>query len=240
MDAYLSRYPSKLWWIDNSTHDLKHLLLFLHGGIKHLTVPCLQDQGKLLSGICARSLNLHTLFPYIPRSVNITSHARVIAQNLHHLRKLVLPEFYYTAVTQELSHMKNLSTIEFEYCLSVGTGHSMNIDSFNPVLTEGSFPALCDLSLTAGIDDAERFFRDKFAPVNVTDLYLNSYKKHTPSEVHSLLLALSQVCQRLTQLHIVLLEKESNLSELPSDEQISFDTPARLLVFPSDMVRNPP
>ena len=100
----------------------------------------------------------------------------------------------------------------------------MNIDSFNPVLTEGSFPALCDLSLTAGIDDVERFFRDKFAPVNVTDLYLNSYKKHTPSEVHSLLLALSQVCQRLTRLHIVLLEKEFNLSELPSDEQISFDT----------------
>ena len=136
--------------------------------------------------------------------------------------------------------MKNLSIIEFEYCMSVGTGHSMNIDSFNPVLTEGSFPALCDLSLTAGIDDVERFFRDKFAPVNVTDLYLNSYKEHTPSEVHSLLLALSQVCQRLTQLHIVLLEKESNLSELPSDEQISFDTPARLLVFPSDMARNPP
>jgi len=188
----------------------------------------------LLADICARAPNLHTLTLHIPkRDIDMTSHAQVIAQNLQHLRKIVLPEFYYTSdVIQELSHMKNLGVIEFGHDLSVGNGNPMNVDCFDPILAEGSFPALWDLSLTAGIDDVERFFRKEFAPANITTLYLNSYKKHTPSEVHSLLLALSHECQLLFRLHIILLDKEFTLSEIPSDEQISFDTLQPLFLFP--------
>ena len=222
-----------LRWIDKSTYDLKHCLLFLHSGIKHFTVS-FHGQSILLADIFARAPNLHTLTLHIPnQDIDMTSHAKVIAQNLPHLRKLVLPEFYYTsAVIQELSLMRNLEVIEFEHELSVGNGDPMDVDSFNPVLAEGSFPALWDLSLTAGIDDVERLFRKEFAPVNITTLYLNSYKKHTASEVHSLLLALSQECQFLSRLHIILLDKRLNLSGIPSDEQISFDTLRPLFLSP--------
>jgi len=190
-------------------------------------------QGMLLADICARSPNLHTLTLDIPiPGIEMTSHAQVIAQNLQHLRKLTLPEFYYTStVIQELSHMKNLGVIDFDYDL-VGDGNPANVNSFNPVLTEGSFPALSDLSLTAGIDDMKRFFQGEFAPVKLTTLYLDSHKKHTPSEVHSLLLALSQECQLLSQLHIRLLDAEFSLSEIPSDGRISFDTLQPLFSFP--------
>ncbi|KAL4066636.1 hypothetical protein J3A83DRAFT_4097945 [Scleroderma citrinum] len=221
-----------LKWIEG---DMKLCLLFLHSGLKHLTVSCFRDQGTLLADMCARAPNLHTLILHIPNNenVDITNYVQVIARNLHHLKKLVLPEFYYTSsVIQELSHMKDLRVIEFDHDLSVGNGNPMNVESFNPVLTEGSFPALWDLSLTARIDDVDRFFKEKFAPTKITTLYLNSYKKHAPSQVHSLLLTLSQQCHFLSRLHIILLEKEFTHSELPSDEQLSFATLQPLFAFP--------
>ncbi|KIK20220.1 hypothetical protein PISMIDRAFT_682506 [Pisolithus microcarpus 441] len=219
----------ELVWTCHDLCDLQRCLLFLHGQLKHLTVPMWSELGKpspLLADICARAPNLHTLRLHINESdTQLLDQIQVVARNLHHLRKIVLPEFHFTSeVIQELSRMPNLGVIEFQHDLAMGPGNPKNVEQFAPVLADGAFPALYDLNLTARIDDLERFFHNPFAPVNITTLYVNSYARHSAAEVHSFLSTLSQECKRLSRLHVILLNKDINQTACTEDEQLSFCT----------------
>ncbi|KAI5999148.1 hypothetical protein EDD15DRAFT_2160959 [Pisolithus albus] len=226
----------ELVWMCHDLCDLQRCLLFLHGRLRHLTVPMWSDLAKpspLLANIWARAPNLHTLRLHIDESdMQLFDHIQVIAQNLHHLRKIVLSEFHFTSeVIQELSRMPNLGVIEFQHDLAMGPGNPKNVEQFAPVLADGAFPALYDLSLTARIDDLERFFQSPFAPVNITTLYVNSYARHSAAEVQSFLSTLSQECKRLSRLHVMLLNKEINQTTCTEDEQLSFCTLQPLFAF---------
>jgi hypothetical protein len=107
------------------------------------------------------------------------------------------------------------------------------VETFAPVLAEGAFPSLCELSLVAKIDDVDRFFRSNFAPINITSLYINTYEDHSPSEVHDFLLTLSQQCQLLSKLYIQLSHSDYPLSVLVPENQLSYETIKPLLAFPN-------
>ncbi|KAG6328928.1 hypothetical protein ID866_10161 [Astraeus odoratus] len=228
-----------LQWISKHPTFLERCRLFLHDRIKYLIVSCVrrpQDScGPLLADICARAPNLHTLELQIPNPVDIdmTSHIKIVACNLPKLARLILPEFYYTsAVIEELSRMENLEIIDIRCALLSGCGNPKNVESFSPILEEGAFPALRDLSITTGIDDMERFFQAKYAPINLTALYVHSYKMHTPEEVHSFLLTLSRACQCLSSLCVMLLEKDVSPTEVLLINQLTYATLQPLFSFP--------
>ncbi|KAI6026073.1 hypothetical protein EDC04DRAFT_2573601 [Pisolithus marmoratus] len=228
----------ELVWICSGWRDLQRCLLFLHGRLKHLTLsicPDLEESDPLLTDICARAPNLESLKLYVQEpDMQMSGHIEVILQNLHYLRKIILPEFHFTSeVIQQLSRMPNLGVIEFQYDLEMGAGDPRNVERFVPVLAYGAFPALYDLSLTARIDDLERFFQSPFAPTNITTLYVNSYAKHSPAEVRSFLLTLSQECKYLSRLHVILLEKEIRRATCIEDEQLSFCTLEPLFSIPN-------
>ncbi|KAI5996722.1 hypothetical protein EDD15DRAFT_2364872 [Pisolithus albus] len=216
----------ELVWMCDDLCDLQRGLLFLHGQLRHLTVPMWSDPSPLLADICARAPNLHTLSLHNNEfDMQLFDQIQVVARNLHHLRKIVLPEFHFTSeVIQELSRMPNLSVVEFKHNITMGPGNPKNVEQFAPVLADGAFPALYDLNLTARIDDLERFFQSPFAPVNITTLYVDSYTRHSAVEVQSFLSTLSQECKRLSRLHVILLNKEINQTACTEDEQLSFCT----------------
>ncbi|KAI6141622.1 hypothetical protein BKA82DRAFT_2634167 [Pisolithus tinctorius] len=228
----------ELVWTCRALSDLQRCLLFLHGRLKYLTVSLwshLGEPGPLLTDICARAPNLHTLKLHVKDpNMQMLGQIQVVVRNLHHLRKIVLPEFRFTSeVIQELSRMPNLGVIEFQHDLAMGPGNPKNVERFVPVLTAGAFPALYDLNLTAKIDDLEGFFQSSFAPINITTLYVNSYAKHSPAEVRSFLLTLSQECKHLSRLHVILLDKDINQTTCIEDEQLSFCTLQPLFSIPN-------
>ncbi|KAF9244498.1 hypothetical protein BU15DRAFT_85881 [Melanogaster broomeanus] len=194
-----------LEWIYIHDDYMERCKLFLHRRLRHLTVTApshYRPRPSFYKDLCARAPQLHTLNLYIRYpGTPIEDDLRMLLRNLPELRKIVLPEFHVTSsLIEELSRAKNIGVVEFSHDQELGYGDRRNVDTFAPVLAQGAFPSLWDLSLAAKIDDVDRFFRSNFAPINITSLYINAYDDHHPSEVHDLLLTLSQQCQLLSKL----------------------------------------
>ncbi|KAF8835220.1 hypothetical protein BDN67DRAFT_959378 [Paxillus ammoniavirescens] len=227
-----------LEWIYLRDDHMERCKLFLHRHLRHLTVtaPCkYRPRPDFYTDLCARAPHLHTLnlfirYPGEPQEDEL----RILVRNLPELRKIVLPEFHFTSsLIEELSRAKNIGVVELSHDMDAGHGDPRNVETFAPVLAEGAFPSLWDLSLVAKIDDLDRFFRSSFAPVNITSLYINTYEDHSPSEVHDFLVTLSQQCQLLSKLYIQLLHKEHLLSVIVPENQLSYETIKPLLGFPN-------
>lgn len=209
--------------------------LFLHPRLRHLSVTApsqLHPRPDFYTDLCARAPHLHTLalFVHFPGKP-IEAELRVLLQSLPELKKIVLPEFHYTsAVVEELSRANNITVVDFSQDLKLGYGNPTNVASFYPALKEGAFPCLRELNLSAQIDHLDHFFRSSFAPTRLTTLYINSYSDHTPTELHTFFVTLSEQCQLLTKLNIQLYHKFLP-SELPADQQLSYDTIKPILTF---------
>ena len=226
-----------LEWFYTSPAHMDRCKLFLHHRLRHLSITApsqLHPRPDFYTDLCARAPHLHTLalfvnFPGKP----IDAELRILLQNLPELKRIVLPEFHYTsAAIEELSQANNIAVVDFSQDLKLGYGNPTNVASFAPVLKEGAFPCLRELNLSARIDDLDRFFRSTFAPTRITTLYLNSYTDHTPTEVHTFLITLSQQCQLLSKLNIQLYHKVLP-PDLPTDQQLSYDTIKPILTFPN-------
>ncbi|KAH0835433.1 hypothetical protein J3R83DRAFT_9064 [Lanmaoa asiatica] len=217
-----------LEWIYTSPAYMERCKLFLHRRLRHLSVTApsqLPPRLDFYTDLCARAPHLRTL--------SLLSASPAYLSTLSFLNKIVLPEFHYTsAVVEELSRAKNIAVVDFSQDLKLGFGNPSNVASFAPVLKEGAFPCLRELNLSARIDDLDRFFRSSFAPIHITTLYVNSYTDHTPTEVHTLLVTLSQQCQLLSKLNLQLYHKVLP-SNLPPDQQLSYDTLKPILTFPN-------
>lgn len=226
-----------LEWIYTNPAHMERCKLFLHRRLRHLSVTApyqLHPRPGFYTDLCARAPHLRTLalfvtFPGKP----IDAELRILLQNLPELEKVVLPDFHYTsAVIEELSRAKNICIVDFSQDLNLGYGNPTNVAFFAPVLEEGAFPCLRELNLSARIDDLDHFFSSSFAPIYITTLYVNSYTDHTPKEVHTFLTTLSQRCQVLSKLNLQLYHK-SLPSDLPADQQLSYDTIKPILTFPN-------
>lgn len=226
-----------LEWLYTTPAHMERCKLFLHPRLRRLSVTApsqLHPRPDFYTDLCARAPHLHTLtlfvnFPGKP----IDAELHVLLQNLPELKKIVLPEFHYTsAVIEQLSQANNIAVVDFSQDLKLGYGNPTNVASFAPVLKEGAFPCLRELNLSARVDHVNHFFHSSFAPKRLTTLYLNSYTDHTPTELHTFLVTLSQQCRLLTRLNIQLYHKALP-SNLPTDQRLSYDTIKPILTFPN-------
>lgn len=205
-------------------------IMFMHSGVKHFTVflplelkrvsprPFFQD-------VIARMPKLTSLDIRSSVPMNAIEEETIeLLSNLPKLHKIVFPRFYVTTkVAEALSRLEHLSIIEFQYASEQGCGAPADVQPFEPVLTEGAFPALWDHSITASFEDVARFVDIPFAPTNLTTLYVDSEIIETPKSVHDILSILSENCQMLKFLALVSLRAASTdyLLEYPFDETMS-------------------
>jgi hypothetical protein len=171
-----------LEWISLYDEHKEHCKLFIHRQLRHLTFtpPC-RNQSRLdfYTDLGARAFHLHTLnlsiyYKELKEFKELEENKLImLLRQLPELRKIVLPEFYFTSsVIEELSRAKNIGIMEFNHDVEKGRNDPGNVGTFTPVLAEGAFPSLWNLSLVAKIDDLDRFFRSNFTPINITTLFI--------------------------------------------------------------------
>ncbi|KIJ12828.1 hypothetical protein PAXINDRAFT_82284 [Paxillus involutus ATCC 200175] len=223
-----------LEWIYYCNDHMERCKLFLHRQLRHLTVVApskYQLRPAFYMDLGARASHLHTLNLWAQPPGEL----QMLLRNLPELRKIVLPEFHFTSsVIEELSRAKNIRVVDLSHDdndWDEYRGDQKNVETFAPVLEEGAFPSLSNLSLAAKIDDLDRFFRSDFAPINLTTLYINTYEDCRPLGMHDFLVTLSQQCH-LSKLYIHFFHDEG-LSVLVPENQISYETIKPLLTFPN-------
>ena len=182
--------------------------LFMHSGVKKFVVY-LPDQLSMLpffQEIVDRMPNLSTLdlCSHVPVR-NIEDDLVHLLRQLPNLQKVTFPRFYLTTrVTEALSHLDRLSSIEFQYKDDQGLGDFQDIASFKPTLTQGAFPALYDLSLTARFEDTTRFIKAPFSPINLTQFYVDSGRvSESADSIHRLISAVSEHCQVVEEVYLI-------------------------------------
>ncbi|KAF8637721.1 hypothetical protein AX17_002624 [Amanita inopinata Kibby_2008] len=160
-----------------------------------------------------------------------------LLKGLKKLKKFTVPRFCVTSnVMNALSKLELLGCVEFQYSQDQGCGDPLDVTEFQPLLEEGTFPALWDLALTIGYDDASRFINASFAPTNLRMLYLDSQFFESPQHVKEILTVASENCQLLKSLALLSHVHPVNgvLETEPVDSQcITFDTLRPLLDFPN-------
>ena len=152
------------------------------------------------------------------------------------LEKITLPRFHFTTrVAEALSRLENLSVVEFQYFKVQGRGDPGDTAAFNPSLSEGAFPSLWDLSMTASFEDAARFIHKPFAPTSITMLYIDSQVLETPADVFDLLSMIADNCHLLQSLGLVSIIDASiiDLDQPPKAECININTLKPLFKCPN-------
>jgi hypothetical protein len=113
----------------------------------------------------------------------ITKPLTSLLSSLPSLETIIFPNYHITSpILSTLSHLPHLHTVQFEYfsssspsCSNQGVGCMIDIQSIAPTLPcTNAFPALSDLSLTAPLQDVQRFLELPSAPgANLTSLYVD-------------------------------------------------------------------
>ncbi|KAG0698783.1 hypothetical protein DFH29DRAFT_939829 [Suillus ampliporus] len=228
-----------LEWVFEDIDCMERATLFMHQRVKHLIISAppfrYKAKASFFADICVRVPHLHSLDLRIPyRAEYIEPAILELLRGLPDLKKIIFPEFFLTStVVAELSRMKHINIVQFEYGYEQGFGDEKDVDSFAPVLEQGAFPAVWDLAITARLGDVMQFMNADFAPINLTSLYINTYVEHKPEELHTLLVTLSERCRRLSQLYILLSHHVTGQLELVPANQITFNTLRPLLSFPN-------
>ncbi|KAG1772489.1 hypothetical protein EV702DRAFT_1033633 [Suillus placidus] len=228
-----------LEWVYEDVDCMERATLFMHQRLRHLIIsaPPLRhkDRVSFFLDVCVRAPHLHSLDLRVPyRAQHIETAILELLRGLPDLKKVIFPEFFLTSsIVSELSRMKHINIVQFEYGHEQGFGEEKDVDTFAPVLEQGAFPALWDLAVTARIEHVMRFMNADFAPVNLTSLYINTYVEHEPEELHTLFVSLSERCRRLSQLYVLLAHHITGQLELVPANQITFNTLTPLLSFPN-------
>jgi len=148
-----------------------------------------------------------------------------LISRLPKLHTVTFPRFYITArLMGALSRLPNLGVIEFQYVDEQGCGDPDDVIPFTPLVEEGSFPALWDLSLSATFEEVSQFLGLEFAPTNLTSLYVDSRLIETAASVHGFLCRVVDNCQLLNSLSLVSsLHRDSEPNDGEERYRITFD-----------------
>ncbi|KAG1857028.1 hypothetical protein DFJ58DRAFT_727051 [Suillus subalutaceus] len=228
-----------LEWIYEDVDCMERATLFMHQRLRHLIISApplrYKDKVSFFLDVCIRAPHLHSLDLRVPYRVQYIETAILeLLRGLPDLKKVIFPEFFLTSsIVSELSRMKHINIVQFEYGHEQGFGEEKDVDTFSPVLEQGAFPALWDLAVTARIEHVMRFMNADFAPINLTSLYINTYVEHKPEELHTLFVMLSERCCCLSQLYVLLAHHITGELELVPANQITFNTLTPLLSFPN-------
>ena len=145
-------------------------VIFMHENVKRLAIrlpthsppqPYFQDIVALMPNLTHLDLRLHVPMSEIEADV-------LELFRLPKLQKVVLPNYHLTTkVVEELSKLSHLGIFQFEYGDEQGYGNPADVQLFSPTLSQGAFPSLFDISLTAKLADVNRFMNASFAPTNI-------------------------------------------------------------------------
>lgn len=162
---------------------------------------------------------------------------RSLLRSLPSLKEVVFPNYHITSgILTTLSAMPHIGLIQFEYGPDQGEGDSTDILSVAPSFSEGAFPALWDLSLTATLGDMTRFLSMPFAPAGLTSLYIDAPTLQTAREVEVFLVTMGETCPLLRALYLELLWLQHDEdAELWSEREdsVTWDTLRPLLNCPN-------
>lgn len=210
-------------------------VIFMHENVKRLAIrlpthsppqPYFQDIVALMPNLTHLDLRLHVPMSEIEADV-------LELFRLPKLQKVVLPNYHLTTkVVEELSKLSHLGIFQFEYGDEQGYGNPADVQLFSPTLSQGAFPSLFDISLTAKLADVNRFMNASFAPTNITSLYVDSplLTPESPSTIYDFLKTIADNCQPLKSLYLEILHDFRSLAIEPSsEEQVTFETLRPLL-----------
>lgn len=197
-----------LTWVTTSVERMRLSLMFQHENITDFTVFLHTTPTYPISTFFKevmlrmpklKELDLRFSFPASKAEGDFIELFRGLAR----LKKIVLPLYTLTSkIVEELSTLRELTTIQFEFMESQGRGDIADVVAFNPQLRAGAFPALEDLSLSVLLVDMTRFISGSFAPSNLTSLYAHTISQSSPEEVSAFLTAVAENCQLLTRLYL--------------------------------------
>ncbi|KAI0338822.1 hypothetical protein BDW22DRAFT_1337381 [Trametopsis cervina] len=197
-----------LTWLTDSVDRMRLSLLFQHKSIIHFNVYLHKTEAYPLATffkeVLLRMPNLHYLdlrFEFPARDVE--DELIELLGGLKALERVVLPVYTLTSrIMEELAKHEYLNTIQFEFMESQGRGDMDDVQNWRPQLTEGAFPALWDLSLSANLSDMTRFLTGDFAPSKLTSLYVQILSAPPGEMVSEFLNALSVHCKLLSHLYL--------------------------------------
>ena len=197
-----------LTWVTNSIDRMRLSLMFQHENIADFSVflhratnypiSIFFQEVKLRMPLL-KTLDLRFKFP----AHEVEDDLIALFQGLPRLKKVVLPLYTLTSrVFAALSTHQELDTVQFEFMETQGGGEIRDVVHFDPQLSEGAFPVLADLSLSASIVDATRFLRGSFAPQKLTTLFLHTLCASSPAETFDFLTAVAESCRVLNRLFL--------------------------------------
>lgn len=204
--------------------NVKRVILHLPDRLRDVSpAPFFQDITTRMPNITQLDLRMD-----IPMH-SIEADAIGLFLGLPKLTNITLPRYHFTTkVAEELSRLENLGIVEYQYYASQGRGDPIDTVIFNPSLSEGAFPSLWDLSMTANFVDVTRFINKPFAPKSITMLYIGSQTLETPADIFSLLSAIAANFQLLKSLGLVSTINPSiiptDLAQPPKADGIGIDT----------------
>ncbi|KAI0750487.1 hypothetical protein C8Q74DRAFT_1361745 [Fomes fomentarius] len=206
--AHLLPKLSSLTWTPDSGERLRLSLMFMHENVKEFAARLVPSDTYAFSvyfqEIALRMPKLTRLdlrFSFPVRNIETDVCALIAA--LPHLRVIVMPKFTLTTkVMEALSRKEHLEVVQFEFMESQGGGDAWDVTDWAPVMEEGAFPALYDLSLNVQISHMRRFVTSPFCPAHLRLLYVNVIEIVPPPQVHAFLTALAENCPQLAELAI--------------------------------------
>ncbi|TDL15769.1 hypothetical protein BD410DRAFT_822996 [Rickenella mellea] len=211
-------------------------VIFLHQNLQRLVlkIPDKVVPKRFFAEVSLRSaklcyLDLRMTIPVRTVEAELTD----MLSTLTDLKTVVMPRYTISSsVMSSLSRLPNLGTIQFEYFSYQGSGDPADVQPFCPVMREGAFPSLWDLSCYSTLCDMSSFFMAKYAPVNITSLYVHTLSIETPLSFSECLTALSQTCQMLKYLGLYLILDGSAQIQVEDSYNLSFKDLCPILDFP--------
>jgi hypothetical protein len=236
-----------LEWITENVNDLKMSRIFMHDQVQRFIVWVPFEKEEILlfgnvtgetryfQDVAARMPNLTylDLRMDVPSSL-VTTPVTTLLTALPALQTIILPIFHHTtAILNSVSTLPNLGVLGW----GPGQGHGSidEVQQVAPTLSEDTFPALWDLSLSATLGDMKSFLENKFTPINLTELYIECPCLQSTEEVGTFFKCVAANCQKLESLVL-----ELHWSDFPGvytarqdQDYITFETIKPLLACPN-------
>lgn len=206
-----------LEWITENSNDLKMSLIFMHHQVQRFIVwvpfeeawirlfGIVTSETRYLQDVAARMPNLTylDLRMNVPSSL-VTNPVTTLLTALPALQTVILPVYHYTtAILNSVSTLPKLGTLR--WIRDPGDGSVDDVQQVAPTLTENTFPALWELWLSATLGDTKSFLENKFAPIKLIHLYVESPCLQNGEEVGTFLKCVAANCQKLESLYLGLL-----------------------------------
>jgi hypothetical protein len=126
-----------------------------------------------------------------------------LISDLPKLEKVVLPLYFITSKVMEgLSRLQHLGTIQFEFLSLQGRGEQEDVQSFCPILAEGAFPVLWDLSLSVRLAHFTTFIKSPFAPRLLSSIYVHAISVDGEAAVHQFFSAVVENCPLVEAIYL--------------------------------------